>query len=93
MLISISLFCIVPQEKRNKTKAELLAEERDYKRRRMSYRGKKLKRTPLQVYELSRLYFCLKSVSHTIFVCILLVMTEKAIVILSMFYNQFLEVR
>ncbi|KAG0585742.1 hypothetical protein KC19_2G034600 [Ceratodon purpureus] len=37
------------EEKRNKTKAELLAEERDYKRRRMSYRGKKLKRTPLQV--------------------------------------------
>ncbi|CAN1247282.1 U11/U12 small nuclear ribonucleoprotein 48 kDa protein [Linum grandiflorum] len=34
---------------RPKTKEELLAEERDYKRRRMSYRGKKLKRTPLQV--------------------------------------------
>ncbi|WCJ43702.1 U11/U12 small nuclear ribonucleoprotein 48 kDa protein [Euphorbia peplus] len=32
-----------------KTRQELLAEERDYKRRRMSYRGKKLKRTPLQV--------------------------------------------
>ncbi|KAJ8771695.1 hypothetical protein K2173_026872 [Erythroxylum novogranatense] len=32
-----------------KTKEELLAEERDYKRRRMSYRGKKLKRTTLQV--------------------------------------------
>ncbi|CAN1132042.1 U11/U12 small nuclear ribonucleoprotein 48 kDa protein [Linum perenne] len=34
---------------RPKTKEELLAEERDYKRRRMSYRGKKLKRTTLQV--------------------------------------------
>ncbi|CAH8387395.1 unnamed protein product [Eruca vesicaria subsp. sativa] len=32
-----------------KTREELLAEERDYKRRRMSYRGKKVKRTPLQV--------------------------------------------
>ncbi|KAJ4846122.1 hypothetical protein Tsubulata_000816 [Turnera subulata] len=34
---------------KTKTREELLAEERDYKRRRMSYRGKKLKRTPLQV--------------------------------------------
>ncbi|KAL6977009.1 hypothetical protein U1Q18_025796 [Sarracenia purpurea var. burkii] len=32
-----------------KTREELLAEERDYKRRRMSYRGKKLKRTKTQV--------------------------------------------
>ncbi|XP_018487402.1 U11/U12 small nuclear ribonucleoprotein 48 kDa protein isoform X2 [Raphanus sativus] len=32
-----------------KTREELLAEERDYKRRRMSYRGKKVKRTPRQV--------------------------------------------
>ncbi|CAA7041108.1 unnamed protein product [Microthlaspi erraticum] len=32
-----------------KTKEELLAEERDYKRRRMSYRGKKVKRTPREV--------------------------------------------
>ncbi|KZV24293.1 hypothetical protein F511_01775 [Dorcoceras hygrometricum] len=32
-----------------KTKEELLAEERDYKRRRMSYRGKKLKRNPTEV--------------------------------------------
>ncbi|KAA8538945.1 hypothetical protein F0562_025637 [Nyssa sinensis] len=32
-----------------KTREELLAEERDYKRRRMSYRGKKLKRTTTQV--------------------------------------------
>ncbi|KAL8099321.1 hypothetical protein AgCh_031832 [Apium graveolens] len=32
-----------------KTKEELLAEERDYKRRRMSYRGKKIKRTTTQV--------------------------------------------
>lgn len=35
--------------KKNKTREELLAEERDYKRRRMSYRGKKLQRTPVQV--------------------------------------------
>uniref|UniRef100_A0A2P2IQL4 U11/U12 small nuclear ribonucleoprotein 48 kDa protein isoform X1 n=1 Tax=Rhizophora mucronata TaxID=61149 RepID=A0A2P2IQL4_RHIMU len=34
---------------KSKTREELLAEERDYKRRRMSYRGKKLKRTTLQV--------------------------------------------
>ncbi|KAF3507779.1 hypothetical protein F2Q69_00002967 [Brassica cretica] len=32
-----------------KTREDLLAEERDYKRRRMSYRGKKVKRTPPQV--------------------------------------------
>jgi hypothetical protein len=30
-----------------------MAEERDYKRRRMSYRGKKLKRTPTQVWLLN----------------------------------------
>ncbi|GAV69731.1 zf-U11-48K domain-containing protein [Cephalotus follicularis] len=34
---------------KSKTREELLAEERDYKRRRMSYRGKKLKRTALEV--------------------------------------------
>ncbi|XP_042001995.1 U11/U12 small nuclear ribonucleoprotein 48 kDa protein-like [Salvia splendens] len=34
---------------RVKTKEELLAEERDYKRRRMSYRGKKLKRNAVEV--------------------------------------------
>lgn len=32
-----------------KSREELLAEERDYKRRRMSYRGKKIKRTTTQV--------------------------------------------
>ncbi|CAK9137734.1 unnamed protein product [Ilex paraguariensis] len=32
-----------------KTREQLLAEERDYKRRRMSYRGKKMKRTTTQV--------------------------------------------
>ncbi|GLT87352.1 hypothetical protein SLE2022_054400 [Rubroshorea leprosula] len=32
-----------------KTREEILAEERDYKRRRMSYRGKKSKRSPLEV--------------------------------------------
>lgn len=35
--------------KKEKTREELLAEERDYKRRRMSYRGKKVKRTPTRV--------------------------------------------
>ncbi|XP_068645143.1 U11/U12 small nuclear ribonucleoprotein 48 kDa protein [Aristolochia californica] len=34
---------------KNKSREELLAEQRDYKRRRMSYRGKKAKRTPTQV--------------------------------------------
>ncbi|KAL6000655.1 hypothetical protein ACLOJK_024356 [Asimina triloba] len=34
---------------RNKTREELLAEERDYKRRRMSYRAKKVKRTTIEV--------------------------------------------
>ncbi|KAI0492633.1 hypothetical protein KFK09_026909 [Dendrobium nobile] len=34
---------------KSKTREELLAEERDYKRRRMSYRGKKVKRNPMQV--------------------------------------------
>ncbi|XP_062184350.1 U11/U12 small nuclear ribonucleoprotein 48 kDa protein [Phragmites australis] len=32
-----------------KTREELLAEERDYKRRRMSYRGKKVKRDPIEI--------------------------------------------
>lgn len=36
-----------------KTREELLAEERDYKRRRMSYRGKKAKRNPTEVCRLS----------------------------------------
>ncbi|KAG6525475.1 hypothetical protein ZIOFF_015431 [Zingiber officinale] len=35
--------------KKVKTREELLAEERDYKRRRMSYRGKKSKRNPTEV--------------------------------------------
>ncbi|CAM8963105.1 unnamed protein product [Rhodiola kirilowii] len=34
---------------RTKTREELLAEERDYKRRRMSYRGKKMKRSTTEV--------------------------------------------
>ncbi|XP_076906938.1 U11/U12 small nuclear ribonucleoprotein 48 kDa protein-like [Bidens hawaiensis] len=34
---------------KNKSQEELLAEERDYKRRRMSYRGKKIKRSTTQV--------------------------------------------
>ncbi|EHA8588409.1 U11/U12 small nuclear ribonucleoprotein 48 kDa protein [Cocos nucifera] len=36
-------------EGKAKTREELLAEERDYKRRRMSYRGKKVKRAPKEV--------------------------------------------
>lgn len=36
-----------------KTREELLAEERDYKRRRMSYRGKKSKRNISEVGMLS----------------------------------------
>ncbi|XP_020572265.1 U11/U12 small nuclear ribonucleoprotein 48 kDa protein [Phalaenopsis equestris] len=38
-----------PEFGKSKTREELLAEERDYKRRRMSYRGKKLKRNTTQV--------------------------------------------
>lgn len=34
---------------RSKTREELLAEEQDYKRRRMSYRGKKMKRNPTEI--------------------------------------------
>ncbi|MQL70590.1 hypothetical protein Taro_002904 [Colocasia esculenta] len=44
--------CCIPTHQdmaRTKTREELLAEERDYKRRRMSYRGKKVKRTTTQV--------------------------------------------
>ncbi|CAM6093557.1 unnamed protein product [Calypogeia fissa] len=37
------------EKNKNKTREEILAEERDYKRRRMSYRGKKLKRNPTEV--------------------------------------------
>lgn len=37
------------ESSREKTREELLAEERDYKRRRMSYRGKKTNQSPLQV--------------------------------------------
>jgi len=35
---------------RAKTREELLAEERDYKRRRASYRGKKVNRNPTEVH-------------------------------------------
>ncbi|BAT94908.1 hypothetical protein LR48_Vigan845s004700 [Vigna angularis] len=37
------------ESSKEKTREELLAEERDYKRRRMSYRGKKANQSPLQV--------------------------------------------
>lgn len=37
------------ESSREKTREELIAEERDYKRRRMSYRGKKTNQSPLQV--------------------------------------------
>uniref|UniRef100_M8CBA3 CHHC U11-48K-type domain-containing protein n=1 Tax=Aegilops tauschii TaxID=37682 RepID=M8CBA3_AEGTA len=42
---------------RSKTREELLAEERDYKRRRMSYRGKKMKRNPTELNPSVRLHF------------------------------------
>jgi hypothetical protein len=45
-----SLYCHLEKEfGRVKTREELLAEERDYKRRRTSYRGKKAKRNPKEV--------------------------------------------
>ncbi|KAI7733495.1 hypothetical protein M8C21_023793 [Ambrosia artemisiifolia] len=37
---------------KNKSQEELLAEERDYKRRRMSYRGKKMKRSTTQMRDI-----------------------------------------
>ncbi|GKD91009.1 U11/U12 small nuclear ribonucleoprotein 48 kDa protein [Tanacetum coccineum] len=42
--------CITKDANKNKSREELLAEERDYKRRRMSYRGKKMKRSTTQVF-------------------------------------------
>lgn len=47
--VPCSLLVIHKEINKTKTREELLAEERDYKRRRMSYRGKKVKRTTLQV--------------------------------------------
>jgi len=40
---------LIQEGNKAKTREEILAEERDYKRRRMSYRGKKLKRTTKEV--------------------------------------------
>ncbi|KAK6791804.1 hypothetical protein RDI58_010885 [Solanum bulbocastanum] len=47
--ITFALLTLRMDTDRTKTREELLAEERDYKRRRMSYRGKKLKRSTTQV--------------------------------------------
>lgn len=44
------LFILKKESARAKTKEELLAEERDYKRRRTSYRGKKVNRNPTEVH-------------------------------------------
>ncbi|RVW31368.1 hypothetical protein CK203_114183 [Vitis vinifera] len=46
-LINLKLVC--KESSKTRTREELLAEERDYKRRRMSYRGKKLKQTTTEV--------------------------------------------
>lgn len=44
---------------KTKTREQILAEERDYKRRRMSYRGKKAKRSHTQVKILNNVYIFL----------------------------------
>ena len=46
---NFKILCIHQETNKTKTREELLAEERDYKRRRMSYRGKKGKKTAVQV--------------------------------------------
>ncbi|GBG71467.1 hypothetical protein CBR_g8884 [Chara braunii] len=48
-LSSTDLMIETPKAQRSLTKQELLAEERDYKRRRVSYRGKSTKQTPTEV--------------------------------------------
>lgn len=54
--VLLAIFLMLWQDtNRKKTKEEILAEERDYKRRRMSYRAKKVKRTPMQVELISGL--------------------------------------
>jgi hypothetical protein len=54
LIIYLSL-SLEKESGRSKTREELLAEERDYKRRRMSYRGKKMKRNPTEVHFVSNL--------------------------------------
>lgn len=49
MMLPVCLVFKKQDTNKTKTREELLAEERDYKRRRMSYRGKKAKRSTLQV--------------------------------------------
>nr|GEU84700.1 hypothetical protein [Tanacetum cinerariifolium] len=48
---------------KNKSREELLAEERDYKRRRMSYRGKKMKRSTTQVMR-DIIDECMEEIKH-----------------------------
>jgi hypothetical protein len=50
VLITYLSLSLEKESGRSKTREELLAEERDYKRRRMSYRGKKMKRNPTEVH-------------------------------------------
>lgn len=49
--LCVHIILILQDTSVTKSREELLAEERDYKRRRMSYRGKKIKRTTTQVIQ------------------------------------------
>ena len=49
-MVHIFFFLLKKESARAKTREELLAEERDYKRRRTSYRGKKVNRNPTEVH-------------------------------------------
>lgn len=51
--VILTVYIYLKDSSKNKTREELLAEERDYKRRRMSYRGKKVKRSTTQVREIT----------------------------------------
>jgi U11/U12 small nuclear ribonucleoprotein SNRNP48 len=48
-LITFVSLSLEKESVRSNTREEVLAEERDYKRRRMSYRSKKMKRNPTEV--------------------------------------------
>lgn len=49
-MVHLFFFLLEKESARAKTREELLAEERDYKRRRTSYRGKKVNRNPTEVH-------------------------------------------
>lgn len=51
--VFLTVYIYLKDSSKNKTREELLAEERDYKRRRMSYHGKKVKRSTTQVREIT----------------------------------------